>query len=120
MREFGVELRRLLIQAYALQFRDNDAGIDFDPILNSQDPGDRYSVRRIRVKNGRYFADVYGYWSGAVEKQTSKADVVAELAREGERWEFVNFHYPDSRFPGNENLVSILRNDLRASAKARR
>jgi hypothetical protein len=81
-------------------------GLDFDPFLNAQDTASRYDVGKVVCKNGTYWANVYGTWNG---KKLKKPDVVPELTYQGGRWIFVNFHYPDSNLPVNENLLSVLK-----------
>ena len=106
---FSHELTRALINSDAEAKADGDPVLDFDPILNSQDPADRYVVRSVTRKNGRYLANVYGVWSRPVSDQGKEPQVVAEIVFKGSRWQFVNFHYPDSTSPDNENLLRILR-----------
>jgi len=83
--------------------------LDFDPILNTQDPADRYVVRSVMRRGGHYWANVYGVWSRPVSGQEKQPQVVAELNFKNGRWVFVNFHYPNSTNPDNENLLSMLR-----------
>lgn len=106
---FSSELTRALIKSDAEAKADGDPVLDFDPILNTQDPADRYEVRIISHKNGHYLASVYGVWSRPVPDQGKEPQVVAEMVFENGRWLFVNFHYPNSTSPNNENLLSILR-----------
>lgn len=106
---FSRELTRALIASDAEAEVDGDPVLDFDPILNTTDLADRYVVRNVIYKNGHYWADVYGVWSRPVPDQGKEPNVVAELAFRDNRWSIVNFHYPDSTNPDNENLLSILR-----------
>ena len=71
--------------------RGEIVGIDFDPFLNTQDPGDRYEVRGREKRGVRYFVDVYRV---RPDGPGQRADVVAELSRVGGRWQFMDFHYP--------------------------
>jgi len=106
---FSRELTRALIESDAEAKTDGDPVLDFDPILNSQDPANRYVVRSVTSNNGRYWAAVYGVWSRVVSDRGKGPQVVAELMRNDGRWEFVNFHYPDNTSPNNENLLRMLR-----------
>jgi hypothetical protein len=106
---FSRELTRALIESDAEAKADGDPVLDFDPILNTQDPADRYVVRTVTRKNGRFWAGVYGVWSRPVSDQGKGPQVVAEVTLTGSRWEFVNFHYPNHTSPDNENLLRILR-----------
>ena len=106
---FSGELTRSLIESDAEAKTEGDPVLDFDPILNSQDPADRYAVRSVTRKNDRYWAKVYGVWSRPVPDQSKEPQVVAEMVFRHGQWLFVNFHYPNSTSPDNENLLSILK-----------
>lgn len=81
-------------------------GLDFDPFLNSQDPGERYLVGKVARTGGTYWVDVYEISSG---KKSEKPIVVPEVALKGGRCTFVNFHYGKGNRPQHENLLSILK-----------
>jgi hypothetical protein len=83
-------------------------GIDFDPILNSQDPCKRYEVGKITRKGDNYWVEVYGVCSG---KKSEKPDVIPELARIGGKWLFVNFHYENlmEEYPQSGDLLAKLK-----------
>lgn len=106
---FSSELTKALIDSDAEAETDRDPVLDFDPILNSQDPANRYMVRSVTLKDGHYWANIYGVWRRPVPDQGGEPQVVAEISFESGRWLFVNFHYPNSTNPDNENLLSILR-----------
>ena len=106
---FSRELSRALIESDAEAKAEGDPVLDFDPILNSQDPAERYVVRTVTRKDGYYWAEVYGVWSRPVPDQDKRPQVVAEMTFKDGRWQFVNFHYPNYTDPNNENLLSILR-----------
>ena len=76
-------------------------GIDFDPFVGGQDPYERYTVRKVTIKSGICFAEV---WNGTNHTTATKPDVIAELTQHKGPWRFVNFHYPDV----NTDLVSVL------------
>lgn len=75
---------------------------DFDPLLNSTQPAEHYEVGAIDQYNGRYHARIYRVTNG---KHNDDPDVIAEFARENQRWFFINFKYPSSR----KDLVSMLK-----------
>jgi hypothetical protein len=92
-------------------------GLDFDPFLNSQDPGDRYSVGSVDIKSGRCWANVYIVVEG---QRSAKAVVVPELVFEDHHWIFTNFHYGKSEYSADENLMRTLRllaNDRQKQSK---
>jgi hypothetical protein len=102
---FSQELTRALIASDAEAKVDGDPVLDFDPILNTQDPAERYVVQNVTYKNGHYWAEIHGVWSEPAPD--NKPQVVAELTFQDNRWSIVNFHYPDS--PDDVNLLKILR-----------
>jgi hypothetical protein len=103
---FSRELARSLKASDAEAKAEGDPVLDFEPILNTQDPAEHYAVRTARVNHNRCLADVYGVWSRAVPNNGKAPNVVAELVFEKGRWVFVNFHYPDS---GNLPSVDLLK-----------
>jgi hypothetical protein len=97
--------------------RHNDAGLDFDWILNSQDPGDPgdpgYILRDSKVNGTVCLLDAYRQVrAGKPEKA-----VIPELKFERGRWLFINFHYPDSPYAQNENLMSLVKAYLQPAPK---
>jgi hypothetical protein len=108
---FNPRLTRALIASDAEAKADGDPVLDFDPMLNSQDPADHYVVRSVTIKNNHCWATVYGFWSRPVPARANEPQVAAELEFKGGRWLFVNFHYPNNTKTTNaenENLLSIL------------
>lgn len=94
---FSPELARALIESDAESKADGDPALDIDPVLyNPCTPAD-YAVRRVAIKNGHYWADVYDMSSepGCRTGKGKLPDVVAEMAFKDGHWQFVNFHYPD-------------------------
>jgi hypothetical protein len=93
--------------------RHQEAGLDFDWILNSQDPGDPgepgYLVRNSVMSGNVCRADV------SRQRPDGKGErIVPELSFENGQWRFMNFHYPDSPDPQSENLLSIIKLNLPA------
>jgi hypothetical protein len=80
--------------------------LDFDPILNTQDMGNHYTVRSVTIDHDQCLADVYGVWSRPVPNNGQTLNVVTELVSIKGRWVFVNFHYPGS---GNFPSVDLLK-----------
>lgn len=77
-------------------------GIDFDPFLFTQDPAKEYEVGAIERNGDRYKAKIYRREGGKLKE---KPDVVAEIARSGGRWYFVNFYNTDL----GSDLLTILK-----------
>lgn len=104
---FSTEIaRRLKEDADAsAKSRDGIVGLDFDPFLNAQDVGERYTVGKATKKGRNYLVEVYGTWNG---KKGVKPDVTPELSNQGGHWIFENFHYQKTDIPENENLLSVL------------
>ena len=88
------------------KIRGQVVGIDFDPFLNTQDPGDRYEVRSCERRGERYFVTVHRVHP---VDPGERADVVAELCRIGGKWKFMDFHYPSGG--SLLQLLTILRLD---------
>ena len=76
-------------------------GLDFDPFLNTQDPDDRYDVRKVTRKGEKYLVEVFGTRGGNRESEPS---VVVELIRKNSRWVFSDFRYPNQ----GADLLGIL------------
>lgn len=88
---FSPQLLRLLKANSAAQAACEDiVGLDFDPILNTQDPDNRYEVGNIAQTGQNYKAEIYGVRSG---KRDEKPYVIAEFTEDNGHWYFVNFHY---------------------------
>jgi hypothetical protein len=64
-------------------------GINFDPFLASQDPCGRYEVGDVRAKQSNYEVNLHAVCSS----QFKMPDVLLEVRRHGQSWQFVNFFY---------------------------
>jgi hypothetical protein len=105
---FSRELARSLRASDAEAKAEGDPVLDFEPILNTQDPAEHYVVRTVRVSHNQCLADVYGVWTRPVPNNGQTLNVVAELVSKKGRWVFVNFHYPgDGNYP-SVDLLKIL------------
>ena len=100
---FSPELRRKLREDSEVQAKVEGeiVGLDFDPFLNSQDPGGRYSVGKVVLKGENYFVDVHRVVAG---KPEAKLTATAEVTGKNGQWYFLNFIYP-----GGHNLLGILK-----------
>jgi len=100
---FGGDLLAALKEDAAAQAKSTDevVGLDFDPFLNSQDPAERYEVGSATQAGTKYLVDVYAVTSG---KRSPDPAVIAELVYENGHWLFTNF-----RYPGNDDLLTVLR-----------
>lgn len=99
---FSAEIASLLrkeIREQA-QTKGEISGLDFDPILSTQDPDDHYNVGDVVKKGERYWVSIYG---GSAARSQPPA-LVAEVSRANGRWQFANFRYPNGK-----DLVSLLR-----------
>ena len=76
-------------------------GLDFDPILFTQKPDEKYQSGEITQQTGHYFANIYRISSG---EKSKNPDVIAEFVRQGDHWVFLNFHYPSEK----TDLLSLL------------
>lgn len=114
---FSRELARSLKASDAEAKAEGDPVLDFEPLLNTQDPAERYVVRTVRISNNRCLADVNGVWSRPVPSNGDAPNVVAELVFEKGRWVFVNFHYPGSGNLPDIDLLKILGTYYKAPQK---
>jgi hypothetical protein len=103
---FSNELRRLLREDRAAQEKSPQelVGLDLDPFLYSQDPSPRFTAVNVTQKGASYWVEVFGIDSGKREEH-----VTPELLSQNGHWVFVNFHYGESRWSRDENLLSLLR-----------
>jgi len=101
---FSHQLARALREDSAAQAEAEGeiVGLDFDPFLNSQDPGEHYKVGRITQKDDSYWVDIHSVSSSG--RVYEKPSVVAEVVRKNGQWHFVNFHYSS----GND-LLGVLK-----------
>jgi hypothetical protein len=76
-------------------------GLDFDPFLNGQDPGEHYEVGKIVQRGESYWVDIHSVSSG---KMSEKPTVIAEVVQRNDQWRFVNFHYLNGR-----DLLGVLK-----------
>ena len=104
---FEPGLWKMLVADDEAQSKANEiVGLDFDPILNSQDPSSKFIVESVSVKDGRCKAAVVGVEHGFHEEH-----VVPELLLSNGRWVFLNFHY-QNEVAGkltNSDLVQVLK-----------
>jgi hypothetical protein len=98
-RDFSSELTAALKQSDAEAKADGDPVLDFEPLLDAQDPAAKYKVDKATAASGRCFASV----SASSKPKSELADVVAELVKNQGQWVFVNFRYPNGT-----DLMSIL------------
>lgn len=105
---FSSELLRALREDSQAQAkaRGEIVGLDFDPFLNTQDPGKRYAVGNITPKGDRYWVEVFRMSAG---RKGAKPEVVPEVMLKDGRCIFVNFHYGKSKRSEDENLISTLK-----------
>ncbi len=83
-------------------------GMDFDPFLGSNGPGDHYDVGDVKLQGSHCFAEI---WRNPPDISPREGwfkaplpDVVAELLSQKGEWHFVNFYYPQK----GGDLVKIL------------
>jgi hypothetical protein len=112
---FDPKLWRMLVADDEAQSRATEiVGLDFDPIVNSQDPSPEFKVVSVSTTGNQCRAHVDGFNDGVREER-----VTPELVYSDGRWVFLNFHY---RFEINGkwrdgDLIQILK-ELRKSRAA--
>jgi hypothetical protein len=93
------------------RLRDNSATpageylleLDFDPILNTQEPNNPRIVGGAKRKADGCWVEIYGFIDG---KKSVRPLVTPELILKDGRWVFVNFHYPE----GGDLLSTLKQN----------
>jgi len=100
---FSSELFQALEDDAAVQSKapGEIVGIDWDPFLHSQDPGDPYKVGKVSTKSGRTLVEVFAVHLG---QKSRKPDVIVELVKKDGRWVFTNFRDANGR-----DLLSALK-----------
>lgn len=87
----GEVIRRLNEDAAAGAKSPNEiVGLDFDPVLNSQDFAEKYVPGKVTQKGRLFLVEVFSVYSG---KRSDVPAVLPELRHEGGRWVFTNFVY---------------------------
>lgn len=100
--DFSAQLARLLKQDSDAQAACEElVGLDFDPILGSQEPAERYEIGRLIQKGEDYQVDIYAVRSGT---RSEKPDVRCEFVEKNGHFLFINFFYRDGR-----DLLTILK-----------
>ncbi len=101
-------LQHYLKQEEAVQAKEKDAGLDFDPYLNTQDPSPKFVVDDVHVNGNRCDAIVHGYDQGA-----QREEVMPELSKTEDRWIIENFHYKfdynDGKPARGDDLIHLIR-----------
>jgi hypothetical protein len=93
--------------AASAKSKDEIVGLDFDPILNSQDPAKHYVASHPTHRGKSFFVEVRGITDG---KKGAAADVMPELVQSGKSWVFVNFLYPASgKDQPKSDLLGVLK-----------
>lgn len=109
---FSPQLAQALQEDSAAQAKADGEieGLDFDPFLDSQDPGRHYRVGRVIQKANSYWVDVHLVSSG---KMHPKPSVIAEVAQKSGQWQFVDFHYSNGG-----HLLAVLKELKKSREKA--
>lgn len=114
----SAELKKALDEdaAAAKKSPDEIVGLDFDPVLNSQDMGSKYVVGKVTQKNSNYLVEVFGLWDG---KKNKAPDVVPEVSLKNGKCVFVNFRYCNEKGVLDNDLLKVLKslNDERLKSK---
>jgi hypothetical protein len=104
-------LLNAFIEYYKAEPKEADeiVGLDFDPILDSQDIGWDYQTGKVRQVGDKFFIDIHCDIHGK-PKDTILASppiIVAEVVKNNGQWKFVNFLYPPPEGKG-EDLLKML------------
>ncbi|MGH9553610.1 MAG: hypothetical protein ACRD3W_29785 [Terriglobales bacterium] len=104
--DFSPELAKQLKEdlAAAAKTPSEIVGLDFDPILNSQEQEEQYKAVKVTTKGSSFLVEVCSVSGGKTEAQPA---VEPELIQSGGKWQFVNFHYNVDKKP--DDLLHILK-----------
>lgn len=104
---FSADLHAKLVEDFEAQAKTPGeiVGLDFDPFLNSQDPSEKFIVRKVVLKDSSCFVTLRGLQSGKWMER-----VTPQLAMRGGNWQFVDFHYGESDTAKDSSLLAILSN----------
>lgn len=86
---FDPGLWQMLVADDEAQSHSNEiVGLDFDPVLNSQDPSSKFIVESVSARDSHCSATVVGIEHGVRDEH-----VIPELVFSNGSWIFVNFRY---------------------------
>lgn len=103
---FSSELVRLIARDAAAQAKCSEiVGLDFDPILATQDPAERYDLGPVIRDHQSYHVDVYAVMNGARSKTPG---VRAKFIKKEGRYFFTNFIFPDLK----TDLLTVLKQPI--------
>ena len=98
-------LRMLKLDSEAASHAQGDiVGLDFDPILGSQDPSKRYQVRKANLQGDKCSVEVWSASPTNRADKSGKPDIIAETVFVQGHWQFLNFRYPDLKL----DLLTVL------------
>lgn len=86
--------------AAAAKSPDEIVGLDFDPIMNTQDTCGPYKTGKVTQEGDTYRVEVFGT---CTPEKPGQPDVIPALTQVQGAWIFVNFYYP-----GNGDLLTVL------------
>jgi len=104
-------LLKAFIEYYKAEPKEADevVGLDFDPILDSQDIGWDYQTGKVKQVGDKFFIDIHCDTHGK-PKDTILAlppIIVAEVVKKSGQWKLVNLSYPPPEGKG-EDLLKML------------
>ena len=92
---------------------DEIVGLDFDPILASQDPCDHYVAGAVVQVGKNYDVSISC-------KDEQESYVSAEVTQQGSSWVIINFIYPPHDGLKNDDLLSLLKRLEKARSKSKK
>lgn len=107
--DFSPELRKKLNDDIAASkcAEGEIVGLDFDPFLSTNaEPYKKYTATKVTQKGDAFLVEMHGVSKG---KTLTKPAITPEVKQIKGKWQFANFHYGKSKFPENENLMSVLK-----------
>ena len=103
---FSPALRQALKEDLDASEKNPDyiVGLDFDPILASQDPCEHYITGTVRQTGKNYEIDV-----SCLDSNRDKPDLIAEVMQQASSWVFINFIYPADGSVHKSDLLALLK-----------
>jgi hypothetical protein len=112
---FTVEFRSALTDELIAQRQPGaDPGLNFDPILISQDPCERYDIGWVRFSRPAFLVELIPICGGV--RSPYQDGVIAEVVQKNGAWQFANFHGPRDK----TDVLKVLKWWREARAKVRR
>lgn len=116
---FDIHLKNALMDYFHTPLKDDEMGLDFDPISAAQDTRTGFQTGNVTQLGNNFFVDVHDVKKGTIRKDilASPIAIVVEVAKVGSVWKIANFIYPAEGKSKQTNLQQLLINLQKEHAK---